>query len=202
LSSIKILEISSPTLNPLIQNLVFDSRNVTKGSLFFALPGNTVHGNTFIQEAIKKGAVAIIYQDEIPSSLIQTHAANIVMVKVQDSRYAMSPIADSFYDSPSSKLKVIGVTGTEGKSTTTYLIWQLIQLLGAKAGFISTVQTSLGTELLIIPSTLQLQKHLLSIILLQKCLKITVNMQLSNLLLMVCPKKQTVVGIFTMMLAL
>ncbi|HQC26776.1 MAG TPA: UDP-N-acetylmuramoyl-L-alanyl-D-glutamate--2,6-diaminopimelate ligase [Treponemataceae bacterium] len=144
LSSIKILEISSPTLNPLIQNLVFDSRNVTKGSLFFALPGNTVHGNTFIQEAIKKGAVAIIYQDEIPSSLIQTHAANIVMVKVQDSRYAMSPIADSFYDSPSSKLKVIGVTGTEGKSTTTYLIWQLIQLLGAKAGFISTVQTSFG----------------------------------------------------------
>ena len=109
----------------LIQNLCFDSRAVTPGSLFFALPGTHVHGNNFIPQAIEKGAAAILYQDQLPSqveaAISQRKQKDLPvppLVQVPDTRFAMSPIADCFYDSPSRKLIVIGVTGTEGKSST------------------------------------------------------------------------------------
>lgn len=144
LHEIEIIKFDASSKDPLIKGIAFDSRNVSKGSLFFALPGNTVHGNDFIEEAINNGAVAIIYQDSIIETKLKSFSKKVSMVQVKDSRYAMSPIASRFYDSPSSKLKIIGITGTEGKSTTVFLVWQLLQLLGAKAGFISTVQTSYG----------------------------------------------------------
>ncbi|MBR6565690.1 MAG: UDP-N-acetylmuramyl peptide synthase, partial [Spirochaetaceae bacterium] len=82
-----------------------------------------VHGNTFIPQALERGAAAIIYQDQLPDNvqeaISQRRQQGLMvppLVQVPDSRFAMSPIADCFYDSPSSKLVVIGVTGTEGKS--------------------------------------------------------------------------------------
>ncbi len=164
--------ISDSSINPIISSLAFDSRNVKLGSLFFALPGTHVHGNAFIAKAIEKGAVAIIYQDDLPNealiaasqyenvnrclgtanfgaSMDQEMDLNaifgpVVFIKVKDSRFTMSPVADAFYDTPSSKLCIIGITGTEGKSSTVSIIWQLLLLSGKKAGFISTVQYSLG----------------------------------------------------------
>ena len=137
----------------LIQDLCFDSRAVKTGSLFFALPGTHVHGNNFIPQAIEKGAVAILYQDQLPSqveaAISQRKQKGLPvppLVQVPDTRFAMSPIADSFYDSPSRKLIVIGVTGTEGKSSTVSFVWQLLRRMGKKAGFISTVQYSLGGD--------------------------------------------------------
>src|SRR5574344_3036738 len=108
-----------------IESLVFDSRDVKKNSLFFALPGTHTTGNNFISAAVKNGASAIVFQDsftneeksEINSS-IKESGNSPVFIKVQSSRFAMSPIASTFYDNPSSKLCVIGVTGTEGKSST------------------------------------------------------------------------------------
>lgn len=144
LNTIETLDISGVSPNCTIYSLAFDSRDVSNGSLFFALPGNTVHGNDFIEEAINKGAVAIIYQETISQDKVDEFSKKVSLIKVKDSRFAMSPISDFFYNRPSSQLKVIGVTGTEGKSTTVYLIWQFLQSLGAKAGFISTVQTSFG----------------------------------------------------------
>ena len=70
----------------------------------------------------------------------------VVFIQVKDSRFAMSPIADEFYDSPSSKMGILGITGTEGKSSTVFFTWQILRLIGKKAGFISTVQYSLGDE--------------------------------------------------------
>ena len=143
------LELTSVDRDPVITDLCFDSRSVTSGSLFFALPGTHVHGNTFITDAINRGALAVVYQDELPVEAVKTAKSQQtapVFIKVQDARFAMSPIAAAFYDNPSSKLAVIGVTGTEGKSSTVSFIWQLLRLMGKKAGFISTVQYSLGGD--------------------------------------------------------
>lgn len=143
------IELTSADRDPVITDLCFDSRSVIPGSLFFALPGTHVHGNTFITDAINRGALAVVYQDELPVEAVKTAKSQQtapVFIKVQDARFAMSPIAAAFYDNPSSKLAVIGVTGTEGKSSTVSFIWQLLRLMGKKAGFISTVQYSLGGE--------------------------------------------------------
>ena len=143
------IELTSVDRDPVITDLCFDSRSVTSGSLFFALPGTHVHGNTFITDAINRGALAVVYQDELPVEAVKTAKSQQtapVFIKVQDARFAMSPIAATFYDNPSSKLAVIGVTGTEGKSSTVSFIWQLLRLMGKKAGFFSTVQYSLGGE--------------------------------------------------------
>lgn len=159
-----------------VTNLVFDSREVSEGSLYFALPGTHINGNEFIPQAIEKGASAIVFQGEL-SQAIKEEAAKIIarkyfdslvgedekgqpvdtgkfktvfpaLIKVSDARFAMSPLSDTFYDSPSKKLIVIGVTGTEGKSSTVSFIWQLLRLAGEKAGFISTVEYSFGGEAL------------------------------------------------------
>jgi len=141
----------------IIENLAFDSRSVTDNTLFFALPGTHTTGNRFIASAIQKGATAVVFQDYFESEEKEAIAAAIkerteagkpapVFAKVKSSRFAMSPVSAHFYDYPSKKLVVYGVTGTEGKSSTVAFIWQLLRLAGYKAGFISTVQYSLGGE--------------------------------------------------------
>lgn len=147
-----------------ITNLVFDSREVKKDSLFFALPGIHANGNKYIAEAILKGANAIVFQDEltkeeqidIAKAIIKRSLDNAfgdenqkfspVLINVPDSRFVMAPISACFYDNPSDRLIVIGVTGTEGKSSTVSFIWQLLRECGQKAGFISTVEYSFGSD--------------------------------------------------------
>ncbi|MDR2418318.1 MAG: UDP-N-acetylmuramoyl-L-alanyl-D-glutamate--2,6-diaminopimelate ligase [Treponema sp.] len=128
--------------NPLVSGLVYDSRKVQADNCYFALSGLHVDGHRFVSDAIARGASLIVHQDELPLEVRRQAAC----LRVKDSRFAMSPIADAFYGSPSRCLALIGVTGTEGKSTTVSLIYQLLRLLGKKAGFISTVQYSDGGD--------------------------------------------------------
>ncbi|MDR0301867.1 MAG: UDP-N-acetylmuramoyl-L-alanyl-D-glutamate--2,6-diaminopimelate ligase [Treponema sp.] len=129
--------------DPPVTGLEYDSRNVKPGNLFFALPGLHTNGSLFIDDAISRGATVIVHEiDDFDKK------SGIVYLRVNNSRFAMSPLADSFYKSPSRRMFVTGVTGTEGKSTTVYLIWQLLSLMGKKAGFFSTVERSLGGEAL------------------------------------------------------
>jgi UDP-N-acetylmuramoyl-L-alanyl-D-glutamate--2,6-diaminopimelate ligase len=129
-----------------IQGLAFDSRAVSPGDLFFALPGTHTSGNVFIADAVAAGAAAVVFEGDYtaPASVRE----KTVLVKVPSARFAMSPVSAAFYDYPSRHLAVFGVTGTEGKSSTVAFIWQLLRLSGFKAGFISTVQYSLGGDAL------------------------------------------------------
>lgn len=149
-----------------VTNLVFDSRQVEKDSLFFALPGTHTDGNRFIAQAILSGANAIIFQgiltkdqqNEVAKAIISRTMDNMlgdesfkyapVLINVPDARFSMAPVSARFYDNPSERLVVIGVTGTEGKSSTVSFIWQLLRACGKKAGFISTVEYSMGGDAL------------------------------------------------------
>jgi UDP-N-acetylmuramoyl-L-alanyl-D-glutamate--2,6-diaminopimelate ligase len=127
--------------DPLVTGIVYDSRKVQAGSLFIALRGLHTDGHRYIGQAIDRGAVVIVHEGEVPAP-----DNRALYLRVRDSRFAMSPIAAAFYDCPSRRMVCIGVTGTEGKSTTVYLIWQFLRLLGKKAGFFATVLSSLGGE--------------------------------------------------------
>jgi UDP-N-acetylmuramoyl-L-alanyl-D-glutamate--2,6-diaminopimelate ligase len=127
--------------DPLVTALEYDSRKTGPGALYFALPGLHTDGHKYIGDAVARGAVAVVHEAETSEE-----KPGVVYLKVKNSRSSMSPIAAAFYGFPSRRLLVAGVTGTEGKSTTVYLIWQLLRLMGKKAGFFSTVQHSNGGE--------------------------------------------------------
>jgi len=125
--------------DPLIASLEYDSRKAGPQTLFFALTGLRTDGHKYINDAISKGAAAIVHEAEINEK-----KPGIAYIKVKNSRFAMSPVAAAFYGYPSRRLLTAGVTGTEGKSTCVYLVWQLLRLAGKPAGFFSTVQYSDG----------------------------------------------------------
>ncbi len=123
-----------------VDSICFDSRKVQKLSLFVAVKGVSSDGHTFIDKAIEDGAVAIICS-ELPKVINEY----ITYVKVKDTSYALGIIANNFYDNPSSKLKLVGVTGTNGKTTTVTLLYHLFKFLGYKTGLISTVKNYIDT---------------------------------------------------------
>jgi UDP-N-acetylmuramoyl-L-alanyl-D-glutamate--2,6-diaminopimelate ligase len=117
-----------------ICSLGFDSRNVCEKQLFFAVAGTKIDGHNFIEDAISRGASAIICQ-HLPQNINK----KICYVQVENSNVAMGMIASEFYDNPSTKLKLVGITGTNGKTTTATLLYQLMKAYGYKAGLISTI---------------------------------------------------------------
>ncbi len=130
--------------DPLVASLAYDSRQVEMGFAFFALPGIHVDGHNYITAAIERGAVAIFCEQVPRDSDDLTHS--VVFIQVHDSRRTMSTVAARFYDNPSHELSVIGVTGTDGKSTTTWLIDQLLSAQEQDVGSISTVMIRSGAQ--------------------------------------------------------
>ena len=141
----RIVEVHGKT-HVAIENIYFDSRKVQKLSCFVAVAGTLADGHHYIDLAIEKGAAAIVCE-ELPEKL----ADNITYVKVQNSAKALGEMAANFYDNPSTELKVVGVTGTNGKTTIATLLYELFIQLGFKVGLISTVENKIHRK--VIPST-------------------------------------------------
>lgn len=129
-----------------VGHITFDSREIKAGSMFFAVKGTAVDGHRFIEQTIANGAVVIVCE-EMPT--VQNEA--VTYVKVADTSQAMGIIAANFYDNPSKKLKLVGITGTNGKTTVATLLFQLFSELGYGVGLISTVQNQINQQ--IIPAT-------------------------------------------------
>jgi UDP-N-acetylmuramoyl-L-alanyl-D-glutamate--2,6-diaminopimelate ligase len=129
-----------------ILDVQIDSRKVQKGSLFIAVKGVAVDGHHFIDKAISQGALAIV-SEEIPSQKTE----GVTYVQTIDSAEAAGLIAHNFYDHPTRKLKLIGVTGTNGKTTIATLLYKVFTCLGYKCGLLSTVENQIGGK--VIPAT-------------------------------------------------
>lgn len=139
------IELNGST-NLAIMSVTSDSRNVVKNGLFVAVKGTASDGHNYIGRAVDSGAIAIICE-EMPLDTDE----KVTYVKVRDSAFALGIIAANFFDNPSSRLKVTGVTGTNGKTTTATLLFRLFRSLGYNCGLISTVQNQINDEP--VPST-------------------------------------------------
>jgi len=132
--------------NVTINELQIDSRNVKSGDVYFAIKGYTSDGHDYIESAIKKGASVIFCED-----LDFDFSIGTTIVQVKDTRDALAICSTRYFDDPSEDVKLIGITGTNGKTTVATLLWQLFTSMGYKVGLISTVENRIGNE--IIPST-------------------------------------------------
>ena len=132
--------------NTAIEHIVFDSRKVTAFSAFVAARGTQVDGHAYIAKAVELGALAIICE-ELPAELKD----GVTYVRVQNAAEALGQLAANFHDSPAKKLKLVGITGTNGKTSTATLLFRLFRALGYKCGLISTVEIRIGQRT--IPST-------------------------------------------------
>ena len=127
-----------------IENVVYDSRKVTEGSLFICIEGGTADGHTFIPDVVKKGAKALIVTKDV-SGLLPADA-DVTVIRVKDSRYALAFVSAAYFGHPAEKLKVIGITGTKGKTTTTYLVKSILEHAGHKVGLVGTIEAVIGQE--------------------------------------------------------
>ena len=132
LGNVRVL--NNPELNPEVAALEYDSRKVGAQHCFFAVVGTASDGHNYIDSAIEKGATTIICQ-RLPERL----NPNVAYVVVEDSNIAMAAMAAAYYDNPSKELKLVGVTGTNGKTTTATLLYDMFSAMGYKCGLISTV---------------------------------------------------------------
>ena len=137
-------ELISGSADMQIENVVYDSRKVTEGSLFVCIEGGTVDGHTFIPDVIKKGAKALIVTKDV-SDLLPA-GADVTVIGVKESRYALAFVSAAYFGHPAEKLKVIGITGTKGKTTTTYLVKSILEHAGHKVGLVGTIEAIIGQE--------------------------------------------------------
>ncbi len=143
-----------------ITGISCDSRETEKGSLFVAIPGNRKSGESYIRQALERGAAAVVCQGKPPEDLPE----GAPFILVRNARQALGRLACTWYGNPAERLKVIGVTGTNGKTTTTYLIRHILQAAGEKTGLIGTVENRIGEQSLpaqrTTPNALEIQSIL------------------------------------------
>ena len=129
-------------VNLKITGIEFDSRKVKAGNLFVAVRGTQSDGHVYISQAIINGAAAIVFDSDIESN------NQVPFFRVKDSSVALGEIASTFYDHPSSKLKIVAITGTNGKTTVATLLFKLIRAMGQKSGLISTVENRINDRII------------------------------------------------------
>ncbi len=124
-----------------INKIAYDSRKVCENDVFVCIKGFQADGHKYIQNAVKAGAKTIIIQDEVDAD-----CADINVIKVEDTRKTLAVIGENYYDNPAKKMKIIGVTGTNGKTTTTFMIKDILENAGKKVGLIGTIANYIGDE--------------------------------------------------------
>ena len=130
-----------------IPNIQNNSKQVKEGDMFVAIKGFDFNGHEHIEGAIKNGAKVIMAQeDEVDKNILKTISDDITLVLTKDTRYALAIAACNFYKNPSKKVKLIGVTGTKGKTTTTYMIRDILEKQGIRVGLIGTVASYVGDK--------------------------------------------------------
>lgn len=123
-----------------VKHLVYDSRKVEEGDIFVCLVGAVVDGHDFIQDVIQKGAKAIVVEKDVEVE------GDVAVVKVENTRYALACMAAEYFERPYEKLTTIGITGTKGKTTTSYMIQKILERAGKKVGVIGTIGVVIGEE--------------------------------------------------------
>ena len=147
-----------------VTSITNNSKEVTKGAMFFAIKGFSSDGTEYIPDAINNGATVILVQDDFDFKSIKM-PSTITLIVVPDARYAMAICSCNFYDNPSKKIKLIGVTGTKGKTTTTFMMKSILEKQGYKTGLIGTIAIYSGDKKIedsdrTTPESLKLQKLL------------------------------------------
>lgn len=133
-------EVLAGSVDAEITTLVYDSRKVEKGSVFVCISGSVRDAHDFIPEVAKKGAAAVIVEREVELLPHMTY------IKVENSRRALAYMSAAYFGYPAKKLKTIGITGTKGKTTTTYMVKSILEASGFKTGLIGTIESIVGTE--------------------------------------------------------
>ncbi|WP_050697546.1 UDP-N-acetylmuramoyl-L-alanyl-D-glutamate--2,6-diaminopimelate ligase [Anaeromassilibacillus senegalensis] len=124
-----------------ITSLVYDSRKVQPGAVFVCLSGSQVDGHIYAEKAVEAGAAALVVQREVP-------VEGVPVVRVKNTRYALAVLSAAFFGHPAKELKVIGLTGTKGKTTTSYMIRSILESAGIKTGLIGTIGTVIGDQVI------------------------------------------------------
>ncbi len=146
------------TLDVEVTDIVNDSRKASEGCLFFCIRGAVADGHKFAREVAEKGAKVLVVQDavDVPDT--------VTVIRVPDSRYAMALIAAAWYGYPAEKMKVIGITGTKGKTTITYMIKSILEAAGFRVGLIGTIEAIIGDTVIpassTTPESVTIQKYL------------------------------------------
>lgn len=125
-----------------VDAVVYDSRKITKGCLFLCITGANADGHDFALDAVEKGARVLVTEKDIPMEGVE----DVTVIRVKDTRYAMAYIAAAWFENPAEKMKVIGITGTKGKTTTTYLVKSILENSGHKVGLIGTIEVIIGKK--------------------------------------------------------
>lgn len=136
-----LYEVVSGSMDKDIKTLCYDSRKVGKGSMFVCLTGFQSDGHEYIDSAIENGATALLVEKDI-----NVDAENVTVIKVMNTRITLPHIASNFFDNPTKKITVVGVTGTKGKTTTTHMCKSIMEAAGVKTGMIGTLGAYIGRE--------------------------------------------------------
>lgn len=140
-----------------VTGIMNDSRKVTEGALFICIKGAVSDGHQYVADVVEKGAAVLVVQEDVQ---VPKH---VTVMKVSDTRYAMALIAAAWYEYPAEKIKVIGITGTKGKTTTTYMIKSILEAAGHKVGLIGTIEAIIGDKTIpscnTTPESITIQKY-------------------------------------------
>jgi len=134
-------EVLQGSMDVQVAEVVYDSRKVTDGCLFICIEGANFDGHTFAAQAAEKARVVIVSKE-----IEGLAEKNVTVIRVKDTRYAMAFISAAYFGHPAEKLKVIGITGTKGKTTTTYLMKSILENAGYKVGLVGTIETIIGEK--------------------------------------------------------